>query len=171
MKIAFTGHRPNKLGYDYDLTSYLVLAIKAKIIDILQYKGVIFYDIPFAHNDMTLIIGMALGIDTLVAKIAIEYNIPFIAAIPCIGQESKWPKKSQDIYHNILSNKLCTKVLLSNKPYDSTCMQNRNEWMVLKSDLLIAVWDKSSGGTANCVKYAIEQKKEIIYINPKEIVL
>lgn len=53
--------------------------------------------------------------------------------------------------------------------YAPAKMQIRNEYMVENCDLLIAVWDKSDGGTANCVKYAKSQRKNIIYINPKEI--
>ena len=47
------------------------------------------------------------------------------------------------------------------KPY---LMQRRNIWMVDESDYVIAVWDGSSGGTGNCVKYAKEQDKEITVV-------
>ena len=33
-------------------------------------------------------------------------------------------------------------------------MPTRNEYMVDLADKIIAVWDGSNGGTANCVKYA-----------------
>ncbi|WP_188052008.1 hypothetical protein [Azospirillum sp. Sh1] len=33
-------------------------------------------------------------------------------------------------------------------------MNTRNEWMVDHSDRLLALWDGSQGGTANCVRYA-----------------
>jgi uncharacterized phage-like protein YoqJ len=48
-------------------------------------------------------------------------------------------------------------------------MQKRNEYMVDNSDIVIAVWDGSKGGTYNCVKYAEKLGKKIIVINPKEI--
>jgi hypothetical protein len=38
--------------------------------------------------------------------------------------------------------------------------------MVDNSDLLIAVWDGSSGGTSNCVSYATIKGKQIIRIDP-----
>lgn len=178
MKIAITGHRPSKLGNDYNLTSPLVLAIEAEIINILQYKGVIFYDIISSHKDMTFITGMALGIDTLFAKLAIKYNIPFMAAIPCLEQDKMWPNKSKLIYYQLITNKLCTTKFITNLPYTSTCMQERNEWMIDQiantfNNILIAVWDGSEGGTANCVKYAKTKlaENQIIYINPKTIVL
>lgn len=178
MKIAFTGHRPNKLGNDYDLKSLLIARIKHKIIDHLNEL----------HDTLPIFItGMALGIDTLAAKIAIESKIPFIAAIPFIGQDSKWLNKSQEEYCNLLSQAQSIylvdageyltyqQYLLKRSEYQGlgkihlqyspAKMQKRNEWMVDQCDILIAVWDGTSGGTANCVKYA-EEKKQIIRINP-----
>ena len=48
-------------------------------------------------------------------------------------------------------------------------MQKRNQYMVNSSDIVIAVWSGSKGGTGNCVNYAKMQKKEIIVINPDNI--
>lgn len=48
-------------------------------------------------------------------------------------------------------------------------MQKRNEYMVDNSDIVIAVWDGTKGGTYNCVKYAQKLEKKIIQINPKLI--
>lgn len=45
-------------------------------------------------------------------------------------------------------------------------MQKRNEYMVNLADKVIAVWGGSSGGTANCVRYAKSVGKEIIIIKP-----
>ena len=39
------------------------------------------------------------------------------------------------------------------------------------NDKLIAVWNGSNSGTANCVHYAESRGKNIIYINPNNIVL
>jgi uncharacterized phage-like protein YoqJ len=33
-------------------------------------------------------------------------------------------------------------------------MQVRNEWMVDSSDGVVALWNGTAGGTANCVRYA-----------------
>ena len=166
MNIAITGHRPNKLDNDYDLTSDLIKKIRLEILKILGD----YYKVDEPDTWVTLITGMALGIDTLFALIAIENNIPFIAAIPCWNQDSKWPKKSQELYGNILANKLCTIYQVGAKPYDKYCMQKRNIWMVDNCDILIAVWDGTSGGTANCIKYAQSIGKTIIYINPKDLI-
>jgi len=48
-------------------------------------------------------------------------------------------------------------------------MNERNIWMVDNCDFLISVWDGTSGGTKNCVDYAISKKKDIIRIDPKNM--
>ncbi len=157
MKIAITGHRPHKLENDYDLKSTLINNIKQNIIDFLKDK-----------EDLTLISGMALGIDTLFAKIAVELNIPFIAAIPFINQDKVWIQKSKDLYNNLLNEALEVVNVSGKDFYNPSYMDMRNKWMVDNCDILIAVWDGTSGGTGNCVKYAVSKNKIIYYIDPKE---
>lgn len=41
--------------------------------------------------------------------------------------------------------------------------------MVDNSDFVIAVWDGTKGGTANCVRYAKKLNKELVAINPKGV--
>lgn len=164
MVLAITGHRPSKLGNDYDLVSPLTRAIEERIVRIM-----------YERNPERVILGMALGIDTLMAKICISLGCPFTAAIPCKGQDRFWPRESRDLYHQILSNPLCTVYIVTEGTYTPGCMNKRNEWMVnqlvSEKDALMAVWDGTSGGTANCVKYAEEMKKEIIRIDPNLIKL
>jgi uncharacterized phage-like protein YoqJ len=167
MKLAITGHRPNKLGGDYALISPLMDRIKLTLRGLVLHYG---KDIPDAkYSKLTLITGMALGIDTLFAKLAIEMNIPFIAAVPCFNQQAIWPPKSQKIYEDIIMHELCTVVIVSPRVYDPSVMRIRNEWMVDNCDALIAVWDGSSGGTANCVKYAKHKNRHIDYIDPNSL--
>lgn len=158
MKIAITGHRPNKLANDYTLTSPLIAKIKKQILLILK-----------EHKPDTLISGMALGIDTLFARIAIEQKIPLIAAIPCGNQSQFWGDKAKDEYKSILKHRLTTAKYVSQLPFTNWCMQARNQWMVDNSDILIAVWDGTPGGTANCVKYAQKVKRTIILIDPNKL--
>ena len=166
MKIAITGHRPSKLGGDYDLTSKLLQDIK---IQILWELHLLAPDYVLNKHFFTLITGMALGIDTLFAKIAIEGEIPFIAAIPCKQQYKKWAQKSRELWMDITDHKLCDKYYVSEEVYTHDCMQKRNEWMVDNCDILIAVWDGTSGGTANCVEYAKSKGKQIIFISPNDL--
>ncbi len=150
MIIAGTGHRPNKLG-GYDQQSF------NKLVKLAEY---FFSSIP---NSTTIITGMALGWDQALAQACINRNIPFIAAIPCKNQWSMWNKQAIEYYQKLLSNKLCTIHNVSNLNYTYDCMQKRNQWMVDKCDQLVAIWDGSSGGTANCINYAKSQDKP--YLN------
>jgi uncharacterized phage-like protein YoqJ len=108
---------------------------------------------------------MALGIDQDFARVCIEMRIPFIAAIPFVGQESNWPFESQQRYQEILSYAYCVYVV-SGGGYAAWKMQTRNEWMVDNCDILIAVWDGSSGGTRNCINYANKVCRTIHRIEP-----
>lgn len=163
MKIMVTGHRPNKLpGFTYDYTSKKW----RKIIDL-------FKDILKKYNCTECITGMALGTDTAFALAAIElkkedYEIKLYCAIPCLNHSSKWPKESQKLYQSIIEKADIVKIITeeSYKPY---LMQKRNEYMVDQSDLCIAVWDGTSGGTKNCIEYIKKQYKPMIWIDPNEI--
>ena len=97
------------------------------------------------------------------ANIAINLNIPLIAAIPFKGQELAWPTKSQTQYHKLLS-KASEVVTVSSGGYSAKKMQIRNEWMVNSCDTLIACFNGSKGGTYNCIQYAKTLNKNISFI-------
>lgn len=157
MKIAFTGHRPNKLPGGYDLSSPKYDHIKNETRrHLLELKPEL------------AISGMALGYDTLAVDICIELSIPFVAAIPFKGQELIWPAESQRKYNELIKQ-ASEVIVVSEGGYSAHKMQIRNEWMINNSDMLIAVWDgKTNSGTCNAVTYATMAGKKIIRINPME---
>ena len=157
MKLAVTGHRPDKLGKEYDYEG--------------PYSQYISDQIEFYLDDMKpdlCISGMAIGVDTIFAINSLYKKIPLLAAIPFEGQEKMWPEKSKYIFNKILTHHLTNKVYICEPGYAAWKMQKRNEYMVNNCDYLLAVWDGSKGGTGNCIKYARKCKKKIIIINPKE---
>ena len=156
MKIAITGHRPQRLNNEWGGLGPMSDWLRKKINETLDKE-----------NPTMLISGMALGVDMLFAEIAIERNLDLLAAIPCVGQERRWPQKSQDRYNKILSYKNCEKVVLAER-YAPWVMQQRNQYMVDNCDLLIGCWDGTTGGTCNCVQYALKKKKNFIRINPQD---
>lgn len=166
MKIAITGHRPNKLGGDYSiffkdygaLKMWIYRELEATLVGCGLKVG----------NVESLISGMAIGVDMIFATLALRLEIPLIAAVPFKGQESRWNKETQQFYHIILNHPFTTTHILSEGDFAVWKMHRRNEWMVDNCDLLIAVWDGSEGGTGSCVKYAEKKRKKIIYINPKD---
>lgn len=142
-----TGHRPDKLkggfkNFDFtnlvDFAESILIEIEPKII----------------------ISGMALGWDMALAKASINLHIPVIAAIPFDGQCSNWYQKDKLIYEEILKN--CkNQVIVSSGGCTSRKFQIRNQYMVDNSDEVLALWDGSSGGTGNCIRYANSQHKSI----------
>jgi uncharacterized phage-like protein YoqJ len=150
--LAFTGHRPNKLGgYKLPNPTYMKVCQQIESI-ILELKP------------LKIISGMALGVDQWAAFIAIKLGVPFIAAVPFKKQESKWPIDSQRIFNQLIQ-KAEEVILVSPGEYSVHKMQIRNEWMVDNCDQLVAVWDGTAGGTANCINYAKSKNKNIIYVN------
>lgn len=154
MIIAFTGHRPDKLG-GYKVPNLTYLHICQQIDKTLRNL-----------KPEKVISGMALGVDQWAAHIAHKLNIPFLAAIPFVNQECKWPEQSQRIYHKLLSLS-SEQVIVSPGAYEREKMMIRNAWMVDHCDTLIAIWDGTKGGTGNCVEYAKSVNKDIIFINPR----
>lgn len=159
---CFTGHRPEKL-YSYNPATegnYAILVqLKETVIDLIENKGV-----------DTFISGMALGIDTWAARIVLKLketypHIKLVAAIPCANHSGRWVQFSKDEWQMIVDR--CDIVhYVSDQPYTHWCMQDRNVWMVDNAKYVVAVWDGTKGGTANCVKYAGKMNREIKVITP-----
>lgn len=152
MTTAVTGHRPNKLG-----------GWNRGIHDAL---GTFAVSVLSQARPPGVITGMALGWDQAVAVACVRLGIPFVAAVPFEGQESRWGPQQQGDYHKLL---LCASQvhIVSGKDVVrevgvSWAMQARNCWMVDNSEKLIALWDGGrTGGTAHCVQYAKEGRREI----------
>lgn len=145
MILSFAGHRPDKLGgYGEAAHHKLVLIAHRFLAQTIDLEKVIS--------------GMALGWDQAVAEVAIDLKIPVIAAIPFDGQQRRWPQHEQDWYARLLEQ-CAERHVVSPGVYATWKMFKRNEWMVDNSDALVALWDGSSGGTANCVNYAIRRHK------------
>ena len=63
----------------------------------------------------------------------------------------------------------CDKETMLQHHYDKDCMQKRNRYMVDSSDIIIAVWNGKPSGTGNTVRYAQEQEKTVIVIDPQTL--
>ncbi len=157
--VAFTAHRPDKLGgYGPSRMQTAVRAeIRARLIGMRE-----------VHPDLRGISGMALGGDTWAAEAFVELGIPFTAAVPFTGQELTWPAAAQEHYRDLLkaADRL---VIVTSGGYSVEKMYVRNRWMVRHSDLLIAIWNGSAGGTAHCVNQARLLGRTLVIIDPNEL--
>lgn len=151
MIVAFTGHRPDKLG-GWDPLHPVVGRVRKALRDELAR------DWP-----VHAISGMAQGVDQWAAETCVELGIPFVAALPCDGMETPWSFFAQERFRTLLGKAKEIHVV-SPGPYKPWKMQRRNEWMVDRCGRLLAVYDGSMGGTYNCLEYAAEVKRDVRYL-------
>lgn len=114
--------------------------------------------------------GMAAGIDLLAAKIVLQMreNVPekritLEAAVPFPDQPRRWKEQTKREYASILSR--CDKVHYISDTFSVAAYRKRDEYMVGRSSLLIAVEGKPNGGTARTIAYARRLNREIVLLN------
>ncbi len=150
-RCCFTGHRPSKMN------------MTENEIKLLLEKAI---DDAIAEGYGTFITGIAEGTDIWAAEIILDRksankDIHLICALPHAGFESRRSMAEKKRFNNIISNVDLVKMV--NEHYFTGCYQIRNEWMVDRSSLVIAVWNGSKSGTKNTVAYA--KRKNIRVIN------
>lgn len=149
--IAATGHRPQKFGGFSNDVRLKLMGIACEFL--------------ISEEPDKVVSGMALGWDTVFAEAALQLKIPVLAAIPFIGQESRWPNHAQDKYREVVSR--CeTYYVSSGDPWGLDhrgLFQRRNIWMVDHCTSLCAMWDGTNSGTANCINYAL--RKGVPFVN------
>ena len=149
--LAITGHRPDKLG-GWKIPNPTYIHVCNELKKTFEY-----------YKPSYVIVGMAIGVDQWAAEICMGMNIKYIAAIPFDAQDSKWPDHVKAKYQWLLS-RADQKYVISPGTYEPKKMQIRNEWMVNYCQLLVAVWNGTEGGTANCVAYAQRINKPIYFV-------
>lgn len=159
---AFTGHRPKSFPWKYDETAPGCVALKkalAEQITALTNEGVTGF-----------ISGMALGVDLWAAQIVLDLReknpaLKLYCALPCEGQEKKWPAEKQAQYRAIL--KQADGIHLENRNRTADRMLDRNRYMVDHASILLAVYNGAyRSGTGMTVRYAQSKHRRIILIDP-----
>lgn len=151
--IAGTGHRPNKLGgYNSIATTKLINLAKDYLTSEIR---------PWSDRDLAIITGMALGWDQALAIAAYSLGVPFIAAVPFVGQEKRWPEADQIMYKDLLTKAARVEIITAGG-FSTEAMYVRNMWMVDRADSLVALWNgDKEGGTYHCIRYAKSKNKRI----------
>lgn len=149
MIICGTGHRPDKLGgYSFEVYSRVVDVAKEWMEKNLSSNALV-------------ISGGALGWDQALADAAFALELDVSLYLPFPGFEDRWPSSSRKTLYNQIYQ--CRSYqFISEGPYAGYKMQLRNEAMVNASDLVLALWNGTSGGTANCIAYANKVGKPIV---------
>ena len=108
--------------------------------------------------------GMARGCDLYFAEAVLRLKkqrpgLRLEAWIPCPSQADAWPETDRIRREKLLNS--CDKVYIVERFYSDGCMLRRDRAMVDQADILLTVWDGSSGGTAWTVSYAKRQGKRL----------
>ena len=154
---CFTGHRTYKLGLNKEKQLQLKELIREQILFLINSGVNTFYT------------GMAEGIDLICAEIIIELRkknnqLKLIGAIPFPEQSNNWKNSDRVLYKAVLES--CDEQVLISPFYHNRCFHIRNQYMVDRSDIVLAVYNGSEGGTRYTVAYGKAQGKKLLIINP-----
>lgn len=86
-------------------------------------------------------------------------NIKLVMALPHPEFEERWGIDDRLLYDYALKNADFVKIVSNH--YYKGCYQVRNQYMVDKSCLMIAVYNGTEGGTNNTIDYAKRHKVDI----------
>ena len=148
-RCCFTGHRPEKLNVpEVEVKAWLEKQIDQAITD----------------GFVTFISGCAMGVDIWAGQIVLERksvnpDIHLITAVPWPGFARRWNEEWKKQYDDLIRRSdLMVNVC---EHYHKGVFQQRNEWMVDRSNRVIAFYNGSAGGTWNTIEYAQRKGIEI----------
>lgn len=148
MILAGTGHRPPRLGLGYTVED------QAKLRRFIQ---------PHLERlkPEQVISGGAQGFDQALALASWTIGIPYIVAVPFIGQDAKWPDDAKKLYQHILDHARRVEVVCEGG-YANWKFAARDRWMVDNAEGVVTLYDGSGkSGTAITVEYAQKQGKPV----------
>ncbi len=160
---AFTGYRPAKMPFTEQVSDPKYLrfrSVEARVLRMLAEQGY-----------MRFVTGLAMGFDTWAAEdvLALKEEFPHIilhCAVPFPEQDAGWSEADRDRRGIICAQ--ADDVVTVSPSYVKDAYFIRNRYMVDMADTVICAYDgRRRGGTAYTVKYAVEQDKHVICINPE----
>lgn len=157
VKLGITGHRPDKLG------GYTAFDAHAMVKAFMREAIALFAPIE-------LVQGGALGVDQWSAELAIEAKTRLVTLEPFTTHGENWPAASRAHRRALLAQSAEVTVVTPGG-YSNIKYQIRNEAIVDRVDVMLAVWDGSMGGTGNCVQYARRVNRPLFILNPMTGVL
>ena len=154
---CFTGHRPAKLPWQYREEDPRCLLLKQRIADALETA--------YAEGYRHFLCGMAMGCDLYFCESVLELRsrhpeVTVEAALPCPSQADAWPVDQQERYRRLVA--ACDYETMVSAQYSASCMQRRDRYMVDHSQLLIAAFDGTRGGTQYTIQYAMSRGLAIL---------
>lgn len=112
-----------------------------------------------------VVTGMAIGFDQLVADVCLEMGIPFIAAVPFIGQELTWPAYMKAHYGNLMA-KASKVVIVNDGGWENWKFLTRNKWIANNTEVMVSYLPKTTqdSGTKHCSDYAMSIGRRVVNV-------
>lgn len=162
--VCFSGHRPEKLPDNGDLTS-------------LKMKGVLsmlYYEIQqsIEQGFKTFIIGGAKGIDLWAAEFIMQFkhrgsdDIDLVIALPYKDFGANY--KGMELFLRGNAVKTSSMIINVSEEPSKACYRKRNQFMIDHSSRLIAVISDLKSGTGQTVNYAEKNGIETKIINARK---
>jgi len=142
--LAFTGHRPQDLPTDWTSQTF------SRHFDLLMPRISRYWPAAF-------VTGGALGVDSFAASYALNVGAALHLVLPFTPDVmgARWGLEARKRLDFHIRHAASVDVLHQGPYNGSATYQRRNEAMVDRADLLVAVWSgKRQGGTWNCIRYA-----------------
>ena len=111
--------------------------------------------------------GCSWGVDLAAGEVW-GLTTDWTAVKPCANHgEGVWTQATLDKRDRIISQAQEIETLQAT--YHPGCLNDRNEWMVDQSEIVIAIFDgRQHGGTKHCLSYARRQGKRIIWYDLRD---
>lgn len=147
-RCCFTGHRK----IPPEIRSEISRRLETIIVQLIESGCTCFYS------------GGALGFDTLAAQTVLKLKkkypeIRLVLVLPCKNQAERWSAENKEVYEKVLS--VADEVIYTSQAYFKGCMQKRNRYLVVHSNICVCYLTKNTGGTAYTVNYAISKRLAI----------
>lgn len=157
MIVCGTGHRPDKLG-GYPFYEKVNHDKLVEIICYFLWRN----SHPRCENpEDEVISGGALGFDQALATAAYIEGVPYRLYLPFEDFDCKWPDGSRRVLASQMKKAVEVRYICE-PGYAAWKMQKRNEAMVNDANAVLALWNGTSGGTANCIRYAEKVGRPVI---------
>lgn len=127
-----------------------------------SYAGVL------AKNGVTIISGLANGIDAQAHKAAVDAGGITCGVIGC-GHEYDYPRGSAQLKGSICRQGCVISEYMPNTRPEPENFKVRNRLIAALSDIVLVVQAGERSGTLNTVGHALEQGKEVLVIPPHDI--
>ncbi len=114
---------------------------------------------------------LARGSDSLYAEELRRRGLPFVAVRPCARIEESFEREDDRATFRSLLAAASEVVTLPFASPSEAAYDAAGKWVVDHCDYLVAVWDgcpaRGLGGTADVVRYAREQRRPVLHVDPR----